>query len=79
MNICNENNDGTRAINYVKNNWNALDNGTIEINMVIDGPRFYIFGYKNGKWGAVIILSYFEVRPIYLTLDNDRWREHLWL
>lgn len=80
INICNTPNGyATRPIAYIKTNWDSWDEGIIQKDISVEGPRYFITGYKNTKWGSVILLSYYLERPIYLRVDNGEWKTSLWL
>ena len=73
------NNYVDRAISYTKDNYITWGNGIISMIVTIEGPKYYIFGYKNNQWGSVIILSYFIERPIYMRVDDGNWAYTRWI
>lgn len=63
-------------LDAIKAEWNSYPDGVNTGTKTTDGPiAAYIYYKLSNDYGAIIIFSYFLIRPVYITKLNGQWIE----
>lgn len=63
-------------LDAIKAEWNSYPDGVNTGTKTTGGPiTAYIYYKLSNDYGAIIIFSYFLIRPVYITKSNGQWIE----